>query len=127
ESGLIAEGYPSGQAPFTYGPDTTQSYEIGSKNNFDNVLRIAASVYYIKWKQIQQNIYIAGNCALQFTDNLGTAVAKGFDLQGDYAIGGGFSIEASVGYTSARFSSTSVKSPGAPALAANGDAISGEA
>ena len=61
--------------------DNTQSYEIGSKNNFDNRLKIATSVYYIKWNNIQQNVYIAGNCGLQFTDNLGTAVAKGFDLQ----------------------------------------------
>ena len=37
--------------------------------------KIATSVYYIKWNNIQQNIYVAGACGLQFTDNLGTAVA----------------------------------------------------
>jgi len=63
------------------------------------VLRIAGSVYYIKWQDIQQNVYIAGGCALQFTDNLGTAVSKGFDLQAELALGGGFSVEASVAYT----------------------------
>jgi len=33
-------------------------------------------MYYIKWNNIQQSLYVAGNCGLQFTDNLGTAVAK---------------------------------------------------
>jgi len=120
--GLIADGYASGEAPLTYNKDTTQSFEIGSKNNFDNRVKIAASVYYIKWDGIQQNVYVAGNCGLQFTDNLGTAVSKGFDLQADANIGGGLSMEASVGYTSARFTKDSQAG-----LALNGDAISGEA
>ncbi len=121
-AGLIAEGFPSGTAPQTYSNDTTQSYEIGSKNNFDNRVKIATSVYYIKWNDIQQNVYVAGNCGLQFTGNLGTAVAKGFDLQADAQIGGGLSIEASFGYTSARFTKNSAGN-----LAVDGDAISGEA
>jgi outer membrane receptor protein involved in Fe transport len=125
--GLIAEGYASGQAPLTYGSDHTQSYEMGTKNSFGNMLRIAGSVYYIKWQDIQQNVYIAGSCALQFTDNLGTAVSKGFDLQAELALGGGFSVETSVGYTDARFTTTSIKAPGADALAVRGDAIPGEA
>ena len=120
--GLISEGFASGEAPLTYNKDTTQSYEIGSKNNFADRLKIATSVYYIKWNGIQQNVYVSGNCGLQFTDNLGTAVAKGFDFQADAALGGGLSVEASVGYTSARFSKTSLSN-----LAVNGDAISGEA
>jgi iron complex outermembrane recepter protein len=119
--GLAQIGFPNG-APSTYNSDTTQSYEIGSKNNFANRFKIATSVYYIKWDNIQQNVYVAGNCGLQFTDNLGTAVAKGFDMQVEAEIGGGLSFEASVGYTSARFTKDS-----AAALALNGDAISGEA
>ena len=125
--GLIAEGYPTGQSPLNYGSDHTQSFEVGSKNRIGNVLRIAGSVYYIKWQDIQQNVYIAGGCALQFTDNLGTAVSKGFDLQAELALGGGFSVEASVAYTDARFTTTSIKAPGADALAVKGDAIPGEA
>ncbi|HLY65600.1 MAG TPA: TonB-dependent receptor, partial [Chloroflexota bacterium] len=79
DTDLQAAGYSNG-APLTYRSDTTQSYEIGSKNNFGAV-RIATSAYYIKWNGIQQNVYVAGTCGLQFTDNLGSAVAKGFDLQ----------------------------------------------
>ncbi|MFI4890469.1 MAG: TonB-dependent receptor, partial [Steroidobacterales bacterium] len=106
--GLIADGFPSGEAPLTYKSDTTQSYEVGAKNNFNDRLKIATSLYYIKWNGIQQNIYVAGNCGLQFTDNLGTAVAKGFDFQADAVLGGGLSLEASVGYTSARFTQNSL-------------------
>jgi outer membrane receptor protein involved in Fe transport len=120
--GLMQEGFPSGQSPLTYNSDDTQSYEVGSKNNFANRVKLATSVYYIKWQNIQQNVYVAGNCGLQFTDNLGTAVAKGFDFQGDVDLGGGLTFETSIGYTDARFTKTSA---GNRALA--GDAISGEA
>ncbi|MGO9513340.1 MAG: TonB-dependent receptor [Steroidobacteraceae bacterium] len=120
--GLMQLGFANGEAPLTYGNDTTQSYEIGSKNNFADRLKIASSVYYIKWNGIQQNVYVAGDCGLQFTENLGTAVAKGFDLQADANIGGGLSVETSVGYTSARFTKTSPFN-----RAIDGDAISGEA
>jgi outer membrane receptor protein involved in Fe transport len=120
--GLIADGFANGQAPGGYGPDNTQSFEIGSKNNFDNKLKIAFSAYYIKWNDIQQNVYIAGNCGLQFTDNLGTAVAKGFDLQAQADLGSGFTFEFSAGYTDARFSKDSISG-----LALKGEAISGNA
>ena len=82
----VRRGYPNG-APLTYNSDTTQSFEVGSKNNFASCFRIATSVYYIKWNDIQQSVYVPCNCGLQFTDNLGTAVAKGFDVQADMALG----------------------------------------
>jgi iron complex outermembrane receptor protein len=118
---LIADGYPSGQAPQTYKSDSTQSYEVGAKDNFNNVLKLASSVYYIRWNHIQQNVYVAGSCGLQFTDNLGTAVAKGFDLQADAALGP-VTFEAAVGFTSARYVANSAHN-----LAFDGDAISGQA
>jgi iron complex outermembrane receptor protein len=118
---LIAEGYVSGQAPLTYKSDSTQSYEIGAKDNFNNVVKLASSVYYIRWNDIQQSVYVSGNCGLQFTDNLGTAVAKGFDLQADAALGP-VTLNAAVGYTSARYVADSKHQ-----LAFSGDAISGQA
>jgi len=118
--GLIAEGFTSGQAPLSYNPDNTNSYEIGSKNNIADRVKIATSVYYIQWNNIQQNVYIAGNCGLQFTDNLGTAVAKGFDLQLDANLGAGFTFDFTAGYTNARFTKTSLGD-----IAIAGDAISG--
>ena len=82
DADLAAAGFPNG-APLTYDPDSTQNYEIGSKNAFGNNFRIATSVYYIKWKGIQQSVYIAGSCGLQFITNVGNAISKGFDLQAE--------------------------------------------
>jgi len=112
-----------GVTPAGYLSDTTQSFEIGSKNNFDNRLKIATSIYYIKWNGIQQNVYDngpTGACGFQYTSNLGAAVAKGFDIQAEAALGGGLSIEAAIGYTDARYTNNTVNS-------SSGDAISGEA
>ncbi|MBS0612407.1 MAG: TonB-dependent receptor [Proteobacteria bacterium] len=120
-SGLIDLGYSDGKAPLQYDSDKTNSYEIGSKNNFNNRLKLASSVYYIKWTGIQQSVYV-GTCGLQFTDNLGTAVAKGFDLQAEAKLGGHLDLEAAVGYTNARYTKDSKAG-----LAITGDAISGEA
>lgn len=127
-------GYPNG-APLTYKSDSTQSYEIGSKNNFGSGFRIATSLYYIHWQDIQQNVYVPGACGLQFTDNLGTAVAKGFDLQADIAVGH-MKFDVAAGYTDARYTASSaLRSPFCPSasttpclpLARDGDAISGQA
>ena len=126
-------GYPNG-APLTYNSDSTQSYEIGSKNNFGSAFRIATSVYYIKWQNIQQNVYVPGACGLQFTDNLGTAEAKGFDLQADMAVGP-MKFDAAVGYTDARYTADSAlraqfcpSSSNTPCLplARDGNGISGQ-
>jgi outer membrane receptor protein involved in Fe transport len=135
-SPLDQAGYPNG-APLTYKSDSTQNYEIGSKNTIGENLRIATSVYYIKWNNIQQNIYVAGNCALQFTDNLGEAVSWGGDLQAELALGQ-VRIDFATGYTSARFTrnspadcapylSPSTTPPGIPCKVSNGNAISGQA
>ena len=128
---LAAAGYPNG-APATYKSDYTQNYEVGSKNAVGSWLRLATSVYYIQWHNIQQNLYISGNCGLQFTDNLATAVAKGFDLQAEMAFGP-LDMELAAGYTSARYTQNAPadctpgsSGVGVPCLAVSGDAISGQ-
>lgn len=128
---LAAAGYPNG-APLTYKSDYTQNYEIGAKNAVGGWLRLATSVYYIQWHNIQQNLFISGACGLQFTDNLANAVAKGFDLQADMAFGP-LNIDLATGYTSARYTQNSPAdcTPGSsgigiPCLAVSGDAISGQ-
>ncbi|MBV9696821.1 MAG: TonB-dependent receptor, partial [Gammaproteobacteria bacterium] len=130
---LAAAGYPNG-APLTYRSDSTQNFEVGSKNSFGSWLRLATSVYYIKWNDIQQSLYVAGNCGLQFTDNLGTAVAKGFDLQAQMQWGA-LHVDLAGGYTSARYVKDSPigcetqVAPAAivPCKSSDGDAISGQA
>ena len=130
---LANAGYPNG-APLTYKSDYTQNYEIGAKNGVGDWLRVATSAYYIEWHNIQQNLYVAGNCGLQFTDNLGTAVVKGFDLQAQMLFGP-LSIDLATAYTDARFSKDSPAncvpgsydpSTGVPCKAVNGDAITGQ-
>jgi iron complex outermembrane recepter protein len=120
DTNLEQIGYPNG-APLTYRSDSTQNYEVGSKNRVGQFLQLATSVYWIKWNGIQQNVYVGGACGLQFTDNLGTAVAKGFDLQADFVFNA-FKLDFTAGYTDARFSQNSPT----PGLALDGDAISGQ-
>jgi outer membrane receptor protein involved in Fe transport len=82
------------------------SIELGTKNNlFDRKLQIAASVYQIKWKGIQQGVTLP-SCAIQFTDNLGNARSRGFDLQVSARPVAGLSLDLAVGYTDAEYTST---------------------
>ena len=119
-------GLANGQAPATYKSDTTENYEIGSKNVIGGALRIATSLYYITWNDIQQSVYVAGSCGLQFVDNLGQAVAKGFDVQAELAVGP-MLFEVAAGYTDARFKKDATLDPSNPPLVRSGDAIAGNA
>jgi iron complex outermembrane recepter protein len=92
----------------TYGSDTLWSYEAGAKNKFfDNRVRTSASVYYIKWKDIQQRVFVP-SCLDGFVANLGKATSKGFDLQVDADVSDDLSVDLAVGYTSAKFSEDSL-------------------
>jgi iron complex outermembrane recepter protein len=67
------------QVPENVSPDSVWQYEIGSKNTLlDRRLQVNASAYYLKWKDIQQSLYLA--CGANFNDNLGEAVGKGGDV-----------------------------------------------
>jgi len=113
-------------APATFKSDTVQSFEVGAKNNFDNRIRLATSIYYIKWNNIQEDV-VPPICQIQFTENLGNAVSKGFDLQADFQVTDAFSLESAFGYTDARYTTSTYIGPvhtGLPVVAA-GDAIAG--
>jgi outer membrane receptor protein involved in Fe transport len=113
-------------APKTFNSDSVDSYEVGSKNNFDNRVKIASSIYYIKWNNIQQTV-IPPICQISFIDNLGQAVAKGFDIQAEWAITDAFTAEVAAGYTDARYTQDSRLSPAeAQPIVASGDAIVGQ-
>ena len=75
---------------------------MGAKNNIDNRVKIASSIYYIRWNNIQQTV-LPPICQISFIDNLGTAVAKGGDIQADIALTDNFTAEIATGYTSARY------------------------
>jgi outer membrane receptor protein involved in Fe transport len=113
-------------APATFKSDTVQSFEVGAKNNIDNRIRLATSIYYIKWNNIQEDV-VPPICQIQFTENLGNAVSKGFDLQADFQVTDAFSLESSFGFTDARYTTSTYIGPvhtGLPVVAA-GDAIAG--
>ncbi|MBS0394868.1 MAG: TonB-dependent receptor [Proteobacteria bacterium] len=96
--------------PKTFDSDTVQSYEVGAKNNFDNRLKLASSIYYIKWNNIQQTV-IPPICQISFITNLGQAEAKGADVQADMALGRWVTAEVALGYTDARYTKDSRISP----------------
>ena len=113
--------------PPTFSSDSVKSFEVGAKNNFNNRVRLASSVYYIKWDNIQQLI-VPPVCQISFIANTGRAVAKGADVQADISVGGGLGLELAAGYTQARYTedfrfSTTGLDP--RPLVANGDAIVG--
>jgi iron complex outermembrane receptor protein len=113
-------------APAQYNSDTVNSFEIGAKNNFDNRVKIASSIYYIRWNNIQQTV-IPPICQISFIDNLGQAVAKGADIQAEIAMTDGLTMELSAGYTDARYTQDSrLSATELQPIVASGDAVVGQ-
>jgi outer membrane receptor protein involved in Fe transport len=111
-------------APTSFKSDALNSYEVGSKSRIGEGLSIAASLYYIQWTGIQQNVFLP-TCGYQFTGNLGQANSKGADLQIEYAPTQSLRLDLAIGYTDARYSAD-VGTPG-HLLVVAGDAVSGTA
>ena len=92
--------------PPNFKPDSLWSYELGAKDTFlDGRLQINSSLYYITWKDIQQNVYLQ-SCALQFTANLGAAVSKGGDIQAQFRATGSLLLGLDFAYTDAKYTET---------------------
>lgn len=124
--GVDFQNFGIKSAPATFNSDTVDSFEIGAKNNLDNRVKIASSIYYIRWNNIQQ-VVVPPICQISFITNLGQAVAKGADFQGEFAITDNFTAELSAGYTDARYTQASRLSPvETTPIVAKGDAIEGE-
>jgi iron complex outermembrane recepter protein len=114
------------EAPTTYQSDSVDSIEVGAKNNFNNRVKIASSVYYIKWNDIQQTV-VPPTCQITFIANLGEAVAKGADVQAEIAMGDSLTMEVAAGYTDARYSKDAKFSNlQVTPIVANGNAIVGQ-
>ncbi len=65
-------------APFT--PDSLWSYEVGNKSRFlDNRLTVNASLFYVKWKNMQQEIQL--ECTYNYDVNVGAATSYGAELE----------------------------------------------
>jgi iron complex outermembrane recepter protein len=94
------------KSPDSYSSDSVHSFEVGSKNTLDGRLRLATSLYYIRWNNIQQTV-IPPICQISFITNLGKATAWGGDIQAEWAVTDAFTAELTAGYTDARFSTSS--------------------
>lgn len=112
-------------SPATFNSDTVQSFELGAKNNIANRVRLASSVYYIKWNNIQQTV-IPPICQISWISNLGKAEAKGVDVQADVSLTDAITLEIAAGYTDARYTQDSRLSSVVAPVVAKGDAIMGQ-
>jgi iron complex outermembrane recepter protein len=114
------------EAPPTFNSDTVNSFEIGAKNNWNNRIKVSSSIYYIKWNNIQQTV-VPPICQISFISNLGEAVAKGGDVQVEWAVTDAITTQISAGYTSARYTKDSRLTPfETTPIVASGDAITGQ-
>lgn len=98
------------ESPKRYGPDTVWSYELGSKNRMlGGALTVNAAAYYMKWSRVQQNVLLP-TCGFVYTDNAADAIVKGFELEAAARLAPGLTLEQSVGYSRARFSTDNASS-----------------
>ena len=110
--------------PLTYASDSVWSYELGSKNKlFDDRLVIDASVYHIKWSNIQTPVFLT-NCAEQFVANFSNATSQGFDASFQVSPLRGLALMTTLGYNRARFGADGI-SPGGVEVVRNGGVVPG--
>jgi outer membrane receptor protein involved in Fe transport len=112
--------------PASFSPDKVSSFEIGVKSSlFNRRLQIAASAYQLNWHNIQQYVLLP-TCGVQYTDNVGNARVRGFEVQATLHPLEGLSIDATAGYTDARFTTTGHPSGGSTAIISRrGDTLGG--
>jgi iron complex outermembrane receptor protein len=93
-----------------YKSDSLWSYEIGSKNTWmDGRFNTRLAAYRIDWNQIQQSILLA--CSFHVTENVGSAVSKGGELEVDGVPLPGLYINAGLGFENASITGAPVGSP----------------
>jgi iron complex outermembrane recepter protein len=95
------------QEPTSYNSDSVTSYEVGSKDRvLGGRVQLSGSVYYLKWKNIQQIVALP-SCGFRYTTNQGGAESRGFDLEGEWLVTDALDLDFSLGYTDAHYTSTS--------------------
>lgn len=105
--GLPTNPNGSHQVPNRFSSDNLWSYEVGGKNTFfDHKLQINSSLFWIDWRNIQQNVYLP-SCGEQFTANLGHVVSRGGDIDIQLKPIESVFLELTVAYTDAKFTKSS--------------------
>jgi His/Glu/Gln/Arg/opine family amino acid ABC transporter permease subunit len=107
-------------APGSYKADSLWNYELGTKSLFlDNRLALNLDAFYIKWSQIQQDVYL-NSCGYDFFQNVGAARSYGSEAEIRAAVGKGVSVAIAGAYTLATFTEA------APSLGVHaGDPVEG--
>jgi iron complex outermembrane receptor protein len=97
-SNLAAKGCGQDYGP--YQPDSLWNYEVGAKTGwFNGALTVNAAAYYIKWSDVQQGETLP--CSYQITENAGSAVVHGGELEIESLLGGHVQLGGGAGYTKA--------------------------
>ena len=102
----LASGYrpggpntPGPSVPSEYSPDKNKNYELGVKSDvYGRLLSVDASVYYIKWQDIQLPLFKNGN---SYTANGGQAKSQGLELSASSRPLEGLTISAWVVFSDA--------------------------
>ncbi len=90
--------------------DSLWSYELGTKTSwFDDRLTFDAAGFYIKWKNIQQEILLS--CGFQYKANAGAAVSKGGEMELRAKPTQPLELSLGVGYQNAKITESSASSP----------------
>ena len=93
----------------SFSPEKTNSFEIGSKNDFfDHRLRLNGDIYYTDWYDQQaacQNPVSAGGSSTNrtYTCNVAASHIYGAELTADLRVTGAVSLAANYAYTHARY------------------------
>ena len=94
----------------TFQSDSLWNYELGTKTAWlDHRLTVDAAAFYIKWKNIQQEILLS--CGFQYIANAGAAVSKGGELEVRARPTGPLEISLGLGYQDAKITESSIESP----------------
>ncbi len=109
---LASIGIPAGadglhHVPGQYSSDSLWSYELGAKNTLlERRLQINSSLFWIDWKNIQQNVYLP-TCGEQFVANLGHVVSRGGDIDAQFRPLDALTLSFTAAYTDAKYSKAS--------------------
>ena len=90
--------------------DSLWNYELGTKTSWlDHRLTFDAASFYIKWKNIQQEILLS--CGFQYTANAGAAESKGGEMEVHARPTEPLELSLGVGYQNAKITEASASSP----------------
>jgi outer membrane receptor protein involved in Fe transport len=89
--------------PAAFKPDSLWNYEIGSKMRLPGGLSMNVAAFYIKWKDIQQDVVLP-NAGFDFETNVGKATSYGIELDARWRVTSDFTLNASGSVAHATFS-----------------------